>query len=205
MSAIGIKIKETRTKKGLSQEDLAELSKVNLRTIQRIESNDVVPREKTLKLIYEALDIVVLEQERVKIDKYLVWSSGLTLLIVIATFLGWLRKSIGFYPDGNRAYRTTTGWTGATQLNDYDLSNWLLSISSITVGLIVVAHSLGFIKNKFKYIALQVVILFVYGIGILWSFNLAYELRPGLFILVIATILLIVTYWKKDIVRAEKI
>jgi len=38
MNEIGTKIKELRRKKGLSQEELAENSKVNLRTIQRIEA-----------------------------------------------------------------------------------------------------------------------------------------------------------------------
>ncbi len=36
MSEIGQKIKEVRKRKGLSQEDLAEASHINLRTIQRI-------------------------------------------------------------------------------------------------------------------------------------------------------------------------
>lgn len=57
MSLIGRKINETRKSKGLTQEELAELSKVNLRTIQRIENNESEPRGKTLMLICEALDI----------------------------------------------------------------------------------------------------------------------------------------------------
>jgi transcriptional regulator with XRE-family HTH domain len=36
MNLIANKISETRKTKGLTQEELAELSKVNLRTIQRI-------------------------------------------------------------------------------------------------------------------------------------------------------------------------
>ena len=54
---ISKKIKETRKIKGLTQEQLAELSLVNLRTIQRIENNDSIPRESTLKLICDALEI----------------------------------------------------------------------------------------------------------------------------------------------------
>ena len=50
MSIIGKKISETRKSKGLTQEELAELSKVNLRTIQRIENNESEPRGKTLFL-----------------------------------------------------------------------------------------------------------------------------------------------------------
>lgn len=57
MSVIGENISASRKSKGLTQEELAELSKVNLRTIQRIENNESEPRGKTLILICEALDI----------------------------------------------------------------------------------------------------------------------------------------------------
>jgi transcriptional regulator with XRE-family HTH domain len=57
MNEIGKKVKELRKKKGLSQEELAELAKVNLRTVQRIEKNESEPRGKTLNMICEVLDI----------------------------------------------------------------------------------------------------------------------------------------------------
>lgn len=57
MSILGQKIKEKRNLKGLTQEDLANLSGVNLRTIQRIENNQSQPRGKTLILICDALNI----------------------------------------------------------------------------------------------------------------------------------------------------
>ncbi|XMO86535.1 helix-turn-helix domain-containing protein [Algibacter sp. AS12] len=57
MNQLGNKIKEVRKKKGLSQEELAESAKVNLRTIQRIENNENEPRGKTLHLICEVLDL----------------------------------------------------------------------------------------------------------------------------------------------------
>jgi transcriptional regulator with XRE-family HTH domain len=59
MNEIGKKIKEVRKRKGLSQEELAESAKVNLRTIQRIENNESEPRGKTLNLICDVLDINV--------------------------------------------------------------------------------------------------------------------------------------------------
>lgn len=57
MNSIGQKILETRKSKQLTQEELADLSKVNLRTIQRIENNINVPRGNTLKLICDALEL----------------------------------------------------------------------------------------------------------------------------------------------------
>jgi XRE family transcriptional regulator, regulator of sulfur utilization len=52
-----LKIISARKKKGLTQEELADLAKVTVRTIQRIESGETVPRSFTLKSISVALDI----------------------------------------------------------------------------------------------------------------------------------------------------
>lgn len=57
MNTIGKKISDTRRLKGFTQEELAELSKVNLRTIQRIENNKNEPRGKTLSMICDVLQI----------------------------------------------------------------------------------------------------------------------------------------------------
>lgn len=57
MNSIGNKIQEIRKSKGLTQEELAELSKVNLRTIQRVENNENEPRGKTINLICDVLEI----------------------------------------------------------------------------------------------------------------------------------------------------
>lgn len=52
----GKKLADLRKDKGLTQEQLAEKCKVNVRTIQRIESGEVMPRSSTLRLIIEALE-----------------------------------------------------------------------------------------------------------------------------------------------------
>lgn len=57
MKELGAKLKDARTRKGFSQEELAERSQVNLRTIQRIENNQNEPRGKTLNLLCEVLEI----------------------------------------------------------------------------------------------------------------------------------------------------
>ena len=197
MKEIGKRIKESRLKKGLSQEDVAEQAKVNLRTIQRIENNETTPRRKTLDLIFEVLDIEVIEQKKSSKNEYLILSSFLTLLIVIGTFLGWIRQ-FKMFVDGERIYKTFTGWTGYTFFYDYHFYNWLLSITSISIGLIVISNSLGLIINKTKYVLVQLVCLFLYLIGFWdWGHRQAIELRPGLFIIAIATILLVIIYKKK--------
>lgn len=54
---IQAKIIAARHRQGITQEELAEKAKVNVRTIQRMEKGTVVPRVYTLKAIAQALDI----------------------------------------------------------------------------------------------------------------------------------------------------
>ena len=51
------RVVSARKKKGLTQEELAGLANVTVRTIQRIESGETTPRSYTLKVIADALGI----------------------------------------------------------------------------------------------------------------------------------------------------
>lgn len=86
MNEIAKKIVESRKSKGLSQEELAELSKVNLRTIQRIENNENEPRGKTLILVCDALDLNVEELQALQISSKLEFKdlliNGLFIIIL---------------------------------------------------------------------------------------------------------------------------
>jgi len=53
---LGKKIVELRKAKGFTQEELVEKCNLSVRTLQRIESGEVVPRNYTIKLIFTALD-----------------------------------------------------------------------------------------------------------------------------------------------------
>ncbi|MEH6657513.1 helix-turn-helix domain-containing protein [Leeuwenhoekiella marinoflava] len=50
-------LKEVRKRKGLTQEELAENSKLSLRTIQRLEGSETTPNGETLRRITNALNI----------------------------------------------------------------------------------------------------------------------------------------------------
>lgn len=50
-------MKEFRTRKGMTQEELAESAGLSLRTVQRIENGEVVPRGDTLKRLAVALRV----------------------------------------------------------------------------------------------------------------------------------------------------
>jgi uncharacterized Tic20 family protein len=52
------KIKELRTRMGLSQGELADISQLNLRTVQRIESGETEPRGDSLKRLANALNVM---------------------------------------------------------------------------------------------------------------------------------------------------
>ena len=49
-------VKERRTAKGYTQKELADISNISIRSIQRIENGEVVPRMYTLKTLAECLD-----------------------------------------------------------------------------------------------------------------------------------------------------
>ncbi len=54
---IGEKLRETRKRKLLTQEQLAERSGVGIATIVRIERNQVEPRGSTIRKLAEALEV----------------------------------------------------------------------------------------------------------------------------------------------------
>lgn len=51
------RVKDLRSRKGFSQEHLAEIAQINLRTVQRIEAGETEPRGDTLKRIANALGV----------------------------------------------------------------------------------------------------------------------------------------------------
>ena len=53
---LGKKIAELRKAKGFTQEELVEKCNLSVRTLQRIESGEVIPRSYTIKIIFSALD-----------------------------------------------------------------------------------------------------------------------------------------------------
>ena len=124
MNEIGSKIREARKLRGLSQEQLAENAKVNLRTIQRIENNESVPRGKTLTLICSALglrpeDILSFTPQPDQNYLFLFHLSALAFLIlpfgnIILPFILWVNKKdnvIGLKAAGTNLLMFQIVWT----------------------------------------------------------------------------------------------
>jgi transcriptional regulator with XRE-family HTH domain len=87
METIGEKILEIRKRKGLTQENLADLAKINLRTLQRIEKGDTEPQSNTLKSLCNVLEINfedLIDYGKIEDTKYLLFLhlSVLSFLII---------------------------------------------------------------------------------------------------------------------------
>lgn len=208
MPEIGKRIKEIRIKRRLSQEDLAESAKINLRTIQRIENNETTPRGKTLKLIFDVLEIKVIDQEKKTINKYLIWSSFLTLIIIASSFIGWIEftstSGINFKKIGPEQF-TINGWKGNISLNrkGFKFYNWLVSLCALSIGSISIISALEFIEKKKREILGQLIFILSYIIVLakvseqLTNSSKYFVFKPGLFIVIVATLLLTISYFKK--------
>jgi transcriptional regulator with XRE-family HTH domain len=95
----GQKIKEIRTRMGMTQQELASKAKVNLRTIQRIENSEVIPRSYTLKTIAKVLNteesdlfdlnIIESEQDNPKRHKAMLVWLHLGAIFFLPAFLIW--------------------------------------------------------------------------------------------------------------------
>jgi len=102
METIGYKISEIRKRKGLTQEELSDLSKISLRTLQRIEKNETEPRGNTSKSLCQILEINIediLDYGKTEDLKYIKYFhlSVLTFIIIplgniILPMILWLTK-----------------------------------------------------------------------------------------------------------------
>lgn len=91
MSTAGERLCLMRKSKGLTQEELADMASINLRTLQRIENGETDPRSSTLKRICNVLQVdpgEIINAGKTENDKFL----SVMHLSVIAIF---------FIPSGN--------------------------------------------------------------------------------------------------------
>ena len=66
--SIGKQIKAARQTKELSQVEFANKCKLNIRTIQRIENDEVTPRFYTLRIISEVLGVTLIRNDDIEVD-----------------------------------------------------------------------------------------------------------------------------------------
>jgi transcriptional regulator with XRE-family HTH domain len=124
METIGDKILEIRKRKGLTQEELSDLAKINLRTLQRIEKGETGPRGNTLKMLCSVLGINIediLDYGKTEDNKYLRYFhlSVLTFIFIplgniIIPLILWITKRdkiIGLNEQGADLLNFQILWT----------------------------------------------------------------------------------------------
>ena len=87
---LGKRIAELRKAKGLTQEELVEKCNINVRTLQRIESGEVMPRSYTIKTIFTALDCNIYDSTKKQSNRFT------TAGFIIST---WLEQSYKYLLD----------------------------------------------------------------------------------------------------------
>ncbi|RAV30644.1 helix-turn-helix domain-containing protein [Sinomicrobium soli] len=172
MKEFGQKLKELRKKKGLSQEELADAAKINLRTIQRIENNENIPRGKTLGLICEALEINIediLDYGKKEDRKYLVYLH-LSVLAFLVIPLGNIILPLILWLSGKDRIIGLKE-TGANILNFQIF--WTILLGLAIIGHISIIFRYG-IRLEFLYF-----IVFLYVVNIMLSIIFTFKSGYG--------------------------
>ncbi len=161
METIGIKIAKLRKQKAFSQEELTELSKVNVRTIQRIENNETTPRGATLKLICDALGVTpdeIINFEKSEDNTYLIW---LHLSVMLGSVL----------PLGNIILPIILWLTNKNKIAHLDeqgknILNFQIIYSAIA-SLLIFFGALGKIIHLDLFISFTTIFIIVFTLGII--------------------------------------
>jgi transcriptional regulator with XRE-family HTH domain len=154
METIGAKIVEIRRRKGFTQEQLSDLSKINLRTLQRIEKGETEPRSETLSNICQVLEVNMEDildygkSDDLKFLKYFHLSVVVCLFFplgsVLLPMILWLTKRdriIGLEEQGLNVlnfqilwsilfYLTFTLW-GFLRICHWSHADWLLYVGGL--------------------------------------------------------------------------
>lgn len=161
---LAYKIKELRHQKGLSQNELAEKSKLSLRTIQRIELEETAPRGYTLNSLATALDVNRAELAGTEVPNY---TNSINLLnlsaisFIIFPLLSFLTPLIVWISKKNKtAYENST----ANKILNFQ-ATWVLLITVIHLGMAIskLMHVGGIFRIYFYFVS----------VGLLYFLNFA--------------------------------
>ncbi|MEP7254990.1 MAG: helix-turn-helix domain-containing protein [Ferruginibacter sp.] len=171
--SVGKKIKELRLRSGMSQDVLAEISQLSLRTIQRIENGETEPRGDSLKRISKALHVPVeelVDSIKREFQGYaLKEDKGILLLLNISVFgflifpllgivfpmiLWYLFKDKfrGVYETGRKIFKSQVYWCG------------ILFIVYLYVFCLKFFHLSLLVPQNQKTVVVIIVALYVYNI-----------------------------------------
>ncbi|MGO2358611.1 MAG: helix-turn-helix domain-containing protein [Mesonia sp.] len=173
---LSIKIKDLRKRRGFSQEQLAEESKLSLRTIQRIENSESIPRGDTLIKLTQALGVTpddLLEWTDLEDKGYLTLLNLSAIATLFQPLLGiiiplvmWILK------------REKIKWVDDTgkKLISFQIT-WTLALYAVimiaTKGLVIsfnfnLMHLLTNIIYDFSIVGSTLLLLYVYLVAIIF-------------------------------------
>ena len=173
---LAIKIRDLRHRKGFSQEQLSEISKLSLRTIQRIEKGGSIPRGDTLIKLTHALEVTpddLLEWTDVEDKGYLTLLNLSSVSILIQPLLGiiiplvmWIlkREKIKLVDDtGKKLISFQITWTLA-------LYTFIIIVSNgtfIPINFNFLNTFLGYLDD-FSIIRITITILYLYNLSLIF-------------------------------------
>jgi uncharacterized Tic20 family protein len=145
MNSIGDKILEIRKRKGLSQEELSTLAKINLRTLQRIEKGETEPQGNTIKQICNILEVNIediLDYGKKEDNNFLILFHLSVLSFLILPLGNLILPTILWLTKRDKIYRLNE--VGADLLN-FQISWTILVFVSFIASLLVYYdwHSTG--------------------------------------------------------------
>ena len=101
---ISVYVKEARLAKGYTQKELSEISNISVRTIQRIENGDIIPRSYTLKTLAEVLGMSfeAFQETVTPPGNFLKMGKGQKIILSIGTSVFLLLLSLAFIAQSPR-------------------------------------------------------------------------------------------------------
>jgi len=169
-------VRELRKRRGLSQEQLSENSKLSLRTIQRIEKGESIPRGDTLIKITQALQVTpddLLEWTATEDRGYLILLNLSSISILFQPLLGIIIPLVMWILKREKIYLVED--TGKNLIS-FQIT-WVLILYIImiiaTQGVIIpinfnLLHSFFSLINNFSIIGMLIISLYVYNITLIF-------------------------------------
>lgn len=174
---IGKKVKELRNRKGFSQEELAEITQLSLRTIQRIENGETEARGDSLKRIAQALNItpeeltgqIIKPEEQEANNRFLMLLNLSALSFLIFPILGIIAPLVLWSLKKNTVKNIDVA---SKRLVNFQISWFILvTIIPIVILLMFIFHirlkSVQF-SNLLDGLYLMVGVLGLYGLNFLY-------------------------------------
>jgi uncharacterized Tic20 family protein len=180
METIGKKIAAIRKQKGLTQEEVSEQAKINLRTLQRIEKGETEPRGNSLKGICDALQINIediVDYGKFEDRSYLMFLHLSVIAFLLIPFGNIILPLILWLNKRNKIAQVQQ--QGANILNFQIVWTVITNLFFISYVMVKIVHSLEWVPfknpNNLIYIA-----IFLYVVNFIYPIIIAIRINKGI-------------------------